>query len=221
MSVCGLYCLKRMDVLMWKSAMASRIVFLSYSSAQEKGVCQFLTEYFATPKTLKVPLCNLGNKRPGQKVPGIISVGAESRYCAAQGRTLNRRFNLVAMRRLHDEFRRNGQEIAVCCVANDNVPCTWSNVCSRCWQNNTFNRCVSHKTATHGCVRSFSCFLAYIPLEIDIRGYHKYCFFSVWGYKIVGDIEECKSMLAGRFTMHFSRHLGKCAKMNYIEYLAP
>ena len=58
------------------------------------------------------------------------------------------------------------------------------------------------------------------PVEIDIRGYHKYCFFFL-RLRVEGGIGECKSKLTGRFTMHFSRHLGKCAKMNYIEYLAP
>ena len=122
LSVCGLYCLKRMDVLMWKSSMASWILCLSRASVQETGLCQFLTECFAPPKTLKVPLCSLGNTKPGQKVPGLIIVGAVRRYSSAQGRTLNRRFYLGATRRLHDAVRRNGQEMAMCCVANDNVP---------------------------------------------------------------------------------------------------
>jgi len=122
LSVCGLYCLKRMDVLMWKSSMASWILCLSRASVQETGLCQFLTECFTQPKTFKVPLCSLGNTRPGQKVSGLIIVGAVRRYSSAQGRTLNRRFYLGATRRLHDAVRRNGQEMAMCCVANDNVP---------------------------------------------------------------------------------------------------
>ena len=65
-------------------------------------------------QTVKVPLCNLGNMRSGQKVPGLSSEGAVRHYCAAQGRTVNQYFYLRATRRLPDAVLRNRQEMAVC-----------------------------------------------------------------------------------------------------------
>jgi len=64
-------------------------------------------------KTLKVPLCSLGNTRPGQKVTGLSSECAVCRHSAAQGRTVNQHFHLGSMRRLRNADRRNGQEMAV------------------------------------------------------------------------------------------------------------
>jgi hypothetical protein len=73
-----------------------------------------MTEGFAPTKTLKVPLRSLEKTRPGQKVPGLIVVGAVRRHFAAQCQTVYDRFYLGASRRLHDAVRRNRQEIAVC-----------------------------------------------------------------------------------------------------------
>jgi len=42
LSVCRLCCLKRMDVLLWKSSMASWILFRSLAAAQETDQCQFM-----------------------------------------------------------------------------------------------------------------------------------------------------------------------------------
>jgi len=42
LSVCGLYSLKRMVVLSWKSSMTSWILFRSLAAAQETDQCQFM-----------------------------------------------------------------------------------------------------------------------------------------------------------------------------------
>jgi hypothetical protein len=65
---------------------------------------------------------------------------------------------------------------------------------------------------------SYTSTLPTSTVEIDIRGYHKYCFFL--HLRVEEGIGECKSKLAGRFAILFCRHLEKCAKMNFIEYLA-
>ena len=71
---------------------------------------------------VKVLLCSLGYTRPGHKIPGLSSEGAVQRHCGAQGQTVNLLFHLEVMRLQQDAFRRNGQEMAVCCVADDNGP---------------------------------------------------------------------------------------------------
>ena len=58
----------------------------------------------------------LGNRRPGQKVPGLSFQGAVHRHWSAQGRTVKLHFYLGAMRRVHDAVRRNDQEISGICV---------------------------------------------------------------------------------------------------------
>jgi hypothetical protein len=71
---------------------------------------------------VNVPLGGLGYTRSGHKVPGLSFEGAVQRHGGAQGQTVNLHFYLGVMRRLQDAFRRNDQEMAVCCVADDNAP---------------------------------------------------------------------------------------------------
>ena len=65
----------------------------SAAAEQETVVCQFVSE-FALVKGVNVPLCSLGNTRPGQKVPGRNSEGAVRRHRAAQNRTVKEYFYL-------------------------------------------------------------------------------------------------------------------------------
>jgi len=102
--------------------MASKIAFISLSSVQATGFCQFLTECVAPTHAVNVPLCILGNTRPGQKVPGLSSEGALPRHCVAQDRTVKHTFYLGAVRRVRDAVRRNDQQMAACCVANRSAP---------------------------------------------------------------------------------------------------
>ena len=109
------------------------------------------TELYCNVRTVntkvKVLHCILGITRPGQKVSGLSSEGAVRRHCGTQGKTVPLNFYLGAMRRLHDAVRRNSQEIAVYWVfESQHTLWTWPKLCSRCWPNTAFNRCVSHKT---------------------------------------------------------------------------
>jgi hypothetical protein len=98
---------------------------------------------------VKVLLCILGNTRPGQKVSELSSEGAVQRHCGARGQTVLLNFYLGATIRLHDEVRRNSQEITVYWIFESrHTLWSWPKLCSRCWPNTTFNRCVSHKTLT-------------------------------------------------------------------------
>jgi hypothetical protein len=70
-------------------------------------------------KTAIVPLCILGNTRPGQKVPGLSSVCALLPRCT--GPNCEPAFNLVTMRRPRDAVHHTHREMAVCWVANHNL----------------------------------------------------------------------------------------------------
>jgi len=72
-------------------------------------------------QTVNVPLCTLGNTRPGQKVPGLSSECAVCRHRAAQVRTLKKSNYLGAVTSLRDAVRCNDQEILQVMFAEQNI----------------------------------------------------------------------------------------------------
>jgi hypothetical protein len=58
----------------------------------------------------------------------------------------SRQFYLEAVRRLRDAVHRNDQERRSVGWKITTHPCTWPNLCSWCWPNTKFSRCVSHNS---------------------------------------------------------------------------
>jgi hypothetical protein len=69
-------------------------------------------------RTVNLPLCILGNTRPGQKYPGLSFEAAVRRHHVAQGRSLNHLIYSWVIRRLHVAIRRNDKENTVGCETN-------------------------------------------------------------------------------------------------------
>ena len=99
-----------------------------------------------------MPLCSLGNTKPGQKVTGLSSECAVRRHSAAQDRTVNHHFYLGAVRRLRNADRRNGG-LFLWQVTIAPVHCP--NLCSRFWPHTTPHRRVNHTTPPQFSMRVF------------------------------------------------------------------
>ena len=119
---------------MWNSLIPNMILFCSGAAVQETVQCQLVSE-FVLVKTVNVLLFSVGNRRPGQNVPGLSSECAVRRHYAAQSRTVN----LCDADRLKTyKWRSGAWQITT-------HPCACPKVFSQCWPNTTFSRCVCHK----------------------------------------------------------------------------
>ena len=143
-----------MDVFRKNSRIASRIVFRS-SSATQKNRLQSVHDNVLHQQTVKVTLCSLGNTRLGQKVSGLSSECLERRHRAVKCRTVKQHFYLGAMKVCVIQFA----VMVKCCLANNNALMHLDKLCTRCWPNTSFHRCVSHKTPLTCLHASFLCFL--------------------------------------------------------------